>query len=193
MVGDADDVFWESEQQVATYEAFGREWRHLPTIYDEAFEAEQIDTSSNVGRRVPAPGMWLWAAATMWFGGDAFRLIDRDRLLDLPVGSVVEVDALLRVDLFEPADELSEVRAVQREFRAWIRYGEIEARSVELAREFNDPHIEIERGHFTHGGVRRVTRWLSEGMPVARSSATSKYVVELGRDGTLMWHETTEG
>ena len=179
-------------KQVATYEAFGREWRHLPTIYDEVFETEQIDTSSNVGRRTPAPGMWLWAAATMWFGGDAFRVIDRDRLLDLPLGSVVEVDGLRRVDLFAPTDELSVVREAQRKFRAWMHYDEIEARSAELAREFNDPHIEIEHGDFTHGGVRRVIRWLSEGVPAARSSATSTYVVELGRDGTLIWDETSD-
>lgn len=193
LVGDGDDVFWQSEEQVATYEAFGRGWSHLPTIYDDTFECEKIDTSGNAGRRTPAPGMWLWAAATMWFGADAFRVVDRERLLALPVGSVADSDGdLIRVDLFSLSDDINSVRKAQREFRAWMRYEEVEARAAELAASFNDPQIEIEHGEYPSGGTRRVTYWLSSGLPAAKSVATSKRVVEFGPNGTPLRDETSE-
>ncbi|MGY0387705.1 hypothetical protein ACWZJV_12100 [Nocardioides sp. WG-D5] len=193
MVGDADDVFWQSEEQVTTYEAFGRGWGHLPTTYDETFECEKIDTSGNAGRRTPAPGMWLWAAATMWFGADAFRIVDRERLMALPVGSLSETDGgLVRVDLFRLSDDINSIREAQREFRAWMRYDELEARSAELAASFNDPQIEIEHGDYPSGGTRRVTHWFSQGVPAAKSVATAKRVVEFGSDGTPLRDEMIE-
>lgn len=193
LVGDADDVFWQSEQQVGTYEVFGRTWRHLPTVYDEAFECENVDTSGNVGRRTPAPGMWLWSAATMWFGPDAYRIVDREPLLALPVGSAPKPDGdLVRVDLFRLSDDINSIREAQREFRTWMRYDELEARGDELAASFNDPQIEIEHGDFPNGGIRRVIHWISNGLPSAKSVATSKRVVEFGPNGTQVRDETIE-
>ncbi len=77
LVGDSNDVFWQSANRVNTYEVYKRPWEHLPLAGTDVMGRPAIDISVNPGRREPAPGMWLWAASKMWFGLAAFMLLDR--------------------------------------------------------------------------------------------------------------------
>ncbi len=191
LVGDGDDVFWQSADQVNTYEIHGRAWEHLPKVHDEVFDRDKIDVSGNPGRRAPAPGMWLWAASKIWFGPGAFALVERERVLTLPVGRVASLaDGVVVVELFELSDDLVAIRDAQRVFRDWLDYDGLEKRGAELAGALMDPRVEFEVGEFPNGGVRRVIEWLDHGRLVSRSTATERRCMELDETGQLIWQET---
>lgn len=193
MVGDGDDVFWQSADQVNTYEVHGRPWEHLPKVRDEVFDRDKIDISGNPGRRVPAPGLWLWAASKIWFGPGAFALIERERLLKLPVGKVlIRADGVVVVELFDLSDDLTDVRDAQRVFRDWLDYDGLEARGAELASVLSDPRVEFEVGEFPNGGVRRVTEWSDAGRLVPRSVASERRCFELDAAGEVLWQEMVD-
>jgi hypothetical protein len=129
--GDDKDMFWQSESSLRAYRAHGRSHDHLPKVPGGFFpgEHEEIDVSRNPGRRSAVDGIWLCAAATMWFGEYAFTLLNRDRLMATPVGEVVNVgDTVLRVDLF-PFEwyrhDVGGVRERQSRFREWMGYDAI--------------------------------------------------------------------
>jgi hypothetical protein len=130
--GDAEDVRWQSETSLEAYESAGRSHLGLPKVEGGFFPGQEysIDVSGNVGRRTAYEGIFLWAAARMWFGPPAFEHLSRDRLLELPVGSVSERGGTVVVDLF-PLDwmesRLEEVRDRQRAFRDWMGLDALEA------------------------------------------------------------------
>jgi len=191
LVGDKEDGFWQSADQINTYEVSHRAWEHLPTVWDDVFERDKIDVSNNPGRRVPTPLMWLWAASEMWFGPGAFRILDRDRLVEAPALEVgVRADGVVFVKLFDLDDDIASIRSAQEKFRDWMGYDGIEATIDELAAEMADPQMEFDVGVFEHGGVRLVTEWLDSDGPVARSVATQKRCTELGEAGDIVWQET---
>jgi len=159
---------------------------------DDAFEQSHVGSDS-WGRRVPLAGIWLWAASTMWFGPGAFGLIDRARLLTLPVGEVGErADGIIRVDLFPfewYASDLDAARERQRRFWEWLGLAALEARKSDIEAELlDDPDTEIETGTFEHGGRRRLTLWLdAAGRPTPRSRASHVHRSEQALDGTVLW------
>lgn len=192
MIGDGDDVFWQSADQINTYQVYDRPWRHLPTVWDDVFGREKIDVSNNPGRQAPAPGMWLWAAAKLWFGPQSFRLLDRDRVVGLSVGNVtVRPDGIVTIALFDLDDDIDRIRDVQRRFRAALNYDGLEPRARQLAAESTDPTFELETGTFEHGGVRRITEWFRNDLPAPRSIATTRRCSELDEHGTIIWQETS--
>lgn len=186
-LSDAEDSYWQSETSIEAYERRGRPHAHLPKTDGGFFpgEGEPIDVSGNPGRQSPFGGIWLFAAAEMWFGPGAFRYLDRERMLELPVGSVEQAaGATLHVELF-PFDwyeaNLDEVRARQRQFRDWMGFDELESEADDLLDdEPSDPVCEIETGAFPNGGVRLVTEWLDrDGVrEVPRSRAERKRLCE---------------
>ena len=187
LAGDGDDVFWQSADQVNTYELHDRPWRHLPTMTDEVFNRPKIDVSRNPGRQTPVPMMWLWAASRMWFGAGAFALIDRERLLASPVGRINErPDGVVVVELFDLGDTTEHIRERQVEFRSWLGYDEIAAIGRALAERFADPRMTVEVGEFESGGVRRITQWRADEKLVPRSMATEQVVVELDQKGSVV-------
>jgi hypothetical protein len=151
------------------------------------------DLARNWGRRIGVGGIWLWAPATMWFGPGAFGLIDRARLLSLPVGEVSErADGIIRVDLFPfewYASDLDAARERQRRFWEWLGLAALEARKSDIEAELlDDPDTEIETGTFEHGGRRRLTLWLdAAGRPTPRSRASHVHRSEQALDGTVLW------
>jgi hypothetical protein len=195
-VGDDDDAFWQSETSIATYEQRGRPHADLPKVAGGAlpWETESIDTSRNWGRRVVFADLWLWAAATMWYGPGAFKWLDRDRLLALPVGEVTERDdGVVRVDLFPLewiATRLDEVRQRQRAFWEWMGLAELEARRMQATD--HEPDVDVEPGAFEHGGVRRVTEWLDVAGRSHRGTEDGwRRRTEFGRDGSIVHIETS--
>jgi hypothetical protein len=194
--GDADDAYWQSETSIEAYESAGRAHAHLPKVAGGFFpgEDEQVDVSANPGRATPYDGILLWAASRMWFGAKAFEHLDRERLLALPVGEVVERAGacIVTVDLF-PLDwmgsRLDDVRGRQRAFREWMGFDALEERADEVAAADLDPTLEILTGTFEHGGVRLLTEWLDESgvRPAPKSRARSSRTVELSDEGRVLW------
>jgi hypothetical protein len=132
--------------------------------------------------------MWLWAAASMWFGPNAFSVIDRDRLLRVPVGTVSETEqGIVRVELFDLDDPLDLIRERQTAFREWIGFDDIVARSDSLLPLYSDPSVELNAGSFEHGGVRQLVEWLTGDRLSRRSRADRKRVSELDTDGAVIW------
>lgn len=192
LVGDADDVFWQSADQVNTYQVFDRAWEHLPKVWDEVFERDKIDVSANPGRAVAVPCLWLWAAARMWFGPDAWSIVDRDKLLSLPVGKVAaRADGVVQVELFDLGDPVDVIRSRQQEFRDWVDFDGIESRVDELMSMFSDPKVELEIGSFEHGGVRLVIEWMDGDRLVSRSRASTRRLTELDQDGSVVFRDIT--
>lgn len=192
LVADDEDVFWQSADMPNTYDVHGMSHQDLPKYTDPTTGWEKIDLSGNPGRRTPVPGMWLLAASRMWFGPQAFSVLDRELLVSFADGSVTErPDGIVEVQLFDLTEPIDEVRAKQRRFREWMGYDDIERRAPELFRRVADPHVEIETGAFPHGGVRRIVEWLDvEGdRPVPRSRAAMKRVSELDQVGNVVWQE----
>ncbi|MCP3880130.1 MAG: hypothetical protein GY701_17330 [Sulfitobacter sp.] len=190
LVGDSDDLFWQSANQTNTYDVFKRPWNHLPLAGEDRLGRPAIDVSGNPGRQEPGPGMWLWAAAKMRFGPVAFMLFDRDRLLSLPIGEVVERDnGVIAVDLYNLDDPLESIREAQSAFREWMGFDELRSRAQELRQSMSDPALEFETGSFDHGGVRLVTEWYKDGELTPRSRATSSRRTELNEDGSIAWVE----
>lgn len=195
---DAEDVQWQSEESIQVYERAGRPHSHLPRTEGVLpMDREIIDISINPGRRTPLDGIWLFAAAEMWFGAGAFRYLDRDRLLRLPVGGVAERPGrIVHVELFPYewyTENIEGVRERQRQFREWMRLDDLEARADELddADVDMDPSMEIEEGQFPHGGVRRITEWYaSDGLrSMPKSHASIRRVFELSQRGELVWRD----
>lgn len=192
LMGDADDVFWQSADQVNTYQVKGRAWEHLPKVWDEVFERDKIDVSANPGRAVAVPCLWLWAAARMWFGPGAWSVVDRDKVVSSPVGEVtVRGDGVVYVELFGLDDPLEVVRSRQQAFRDWVDFEGVESRVDDLMREFSDPQVEIEVGSFEHGGVRLVVEWMDGDRLVSRSRASQRRVSELDEDGSVVFRDIT--
>jgi hypothetical protein len=194
-LSDDGDAFWQSTSDLSTYAVWGRPHDHLPKVAGgPAGAAESIDISRNWGRRILFADLWLWAAARMWFGPGAFKWLDRDRLLALPVGEVTERDDdVVRVDLFALdwlESNLDEARERQRVFWDWMGLAELDARRAELERE-HEPDVDVEPGAFEHGGVRRITEWLD---PTGRSRRGSeagwRRRTEFARDGAIVHQET---
>jgi hypothetical protein len=190
LVGDFDDMMWQSADGIDMYKAHERPWIHLPIVKDDVFDRDKIDVSQNPGRKVGAPGMWLWPAAKMWFGPGSFRVIDSERLLAAPVGDVsVRPDGCVVVELFSLGDDMDTIRDAQQQFRDWLDFDAIAARDYQRPEIQADPHLEIETGDFEHGGVRRVTLWFNADGGSSRSAATEKHSVELDDSGSVVWEE----
>jgi hypothetical protein len=195
-LSDDQDAFWQSETGINAYEQAGRPHDHLPKVEGGAlpWETESVDISRHWGRSLVFADFWLWAAATQWLGPGAFKWLDRERLLALPVGDVtVRDDGVVRVDLF-PLDwferNLDEARERQRVFWEWMGLGALEAVSSEQAVD-HEPDVDIEPGAFAHGGVRRITEWLDrDGRSRGGSAAGWRRRTEFGRDGAVVHQET---
>jgi hypothetical protein len=136
-LGDAEDIFWQSETSIATYKLESRRHDHLPKRPGGIFpgESEEIDVGRNPGRAAPGDGFWLCAAPVMWFGRGSFGVLDRTRLESTPAGKVHrEGPDLLRVDLFPiewyRESRIEAIRERQAAFREWMRYDEIETKLV---------------------------------------------------------------
>lgn len=192
MVGDAEDVFWRSADQINTYYVHARPSQHLPKVWDEVFDRDKIDISHNPGRQVPAPGMWLWAAPKIWFGPGSMSLIDRDRLLSVPVGQVLTRGVrVVVVELFDLSDELGAIREAQQTLGDWLDFDGLEQQGAKLAGALMDPRIEFEEGSLPNGGVRRVIEWIDDGRAVPELAATERRRLELDEAGHVVWQETT--
>lgn len=189
----AEDVFWQSETNVATYELFGRDHRSLAKARDPEAD-EQIDISRNPGRRSPFRGMWLQSAWQMWFGAGAFRHLDRGRLLSFQPAERVEAldSGAVFIQLSkDPFDfDSQEHRARQKAFREWCGLDQLETRAMDLVGESSDSSTEIAEGRFLHGGVRRLTQWLdARNNLVRRSLAVKRIEIELDSRGNELWRE----
>ena len=188
LIGDHDDVFWQSTNRVQTYRVAGQPWEHLPVTPGKFPFEDLIDISGNPGRRERGPSMDLWAAAKMWFGSDVFELLDRDRLFDLPVGEVTERDDLVIVELFDPDDPIEHIRDRQTRYRDWMGYDDLDERISELNRKWIDPDFEvitlIPVG--SDGPVRQTIHWYRDGEPAPRSQADKKHVRDYDRNGKVI-------
>jgi hypothetical protein len=181
---------WESEKDVTTYEvlgpASGRSLEGRQLVPDPHRPGKMmVDVSNNVGRGVAVGGLFLWAAARMWFGPVAFRLVSRDRLLVCPVGKISErEDGVIDVELYSLSDPIEQIREAQRLFREWMGYDELaqRARRGEVPDVFDevepDPEIAISVGD---GKSTYIEYYTDDGNPVRRSRSTVQRVY--GSDG----------
>lgn len=195
--GDREDVFWQSQHSINTFELHGRPHESLAKIRDPDTGQARIDISRNPGRRSLFPGMWLQAAWRMWFGGEAFRYLPKARLLDF--AEAVEVreleNGVVFIQLFDDPFEASSAanRERQAAFREWVGMDELEARAREIAGNEADVRGEIEHGSFPHGGTRRAVCWLdSDDRRVPRSGAVRRQIVELDESGVEVWRGEVE-
>ncbi len=190
-VGDADDVFWQSADQINTYEVFDRARDGLVLIDDPVFGGKKVDISANPGRQSPAPGMWLWAASKMWLGPQALDLLGRERVLGLPVGDVDErSNGIVVVELFDLADPADLIRERQRAFRSWLYFDELESSAGTLGWVVSDPAYRSESGAFVHGGSQLLTGWFADGVPAPEQVATEKRLIELNEKRQIVWQGT---
>jgi hypothetical protein len=189
LVGDADDVYWQSETQTQAFEHAGRRLKSLPLSWDEDFEEYVVDISHNPGRRVPAPAMWLWAASKMWFGPAAAIVLDMERLRSFDARKPVKQERdVIIIELFDPAERVKVIRREQERFRAWMGYDSLERDAALLAGKIADPSVEVETGRFPHGGERLVTEWYDAGgLHVPRSRATRRSITEFDAVGRVVW------
>lgn len=189
LVGDGDDVFWQSTEHLSTYELYGRDTVSLPTVWDEVFQRPKIDVSRNPGRRVSIPGMWLWPTAQMWFGPPAFSIVDRDRLISTPVGKVRSfADGTVHVALFDLGTPIDEVRQLQSSFRSWMAFDALEKDAHNLALRYEDPRVEVRES----GRNRSVVEWLDDGRLVPRSRARLQRTTVLDPSGQVLSTGTEE-
>ncbi|MGN6187072.1 MAG: hypothetical protein ACTHQM_25835 [Thermoanaerobaculia bacterium] len=118
---DYDDIFWQSEETLATYEIAGRPTDNLLVVDDPVFGGKMADVRSNPGRRSLYPGMWLVAAWRNWFGPGALRHVDSRALLSFePVALRMQLNsATIFIQLYEDVLAASdpENRERQRKFR----------------------------------------------------------------------------
>ncbi len=134
VVGDGEDMFWQSADQTNTYDVHGLNWEHLPTINDPIFDRPKIDTSANPGRGTPIPGMWLWAGAEVCFGPGAFKIFDRLKVLEVPCLQMVERhDSSVVVSFYQVGDDVPTIRAAQQALRSWLDYDGVEVKADRLA------------------------------------------------------------
>jgi hypothetical protein len=192
---DAEDVFWQSQDQIAIFEARGRAHADLPKVWDDMFHTHKIDTTQNPGRRELVPGLWLQAAWRMWFGDFVLEMIPRDILCSFQDAETTSVlpDGQVFVQLFLDPEACGTVenRRRQQSFREHVAMDVI-ADSMKSART-TDPVFELEKGQFPHGGVRRVTKWLGvDRTPVVRSRAGRKLVGEFDSEYKLLWQWESE-
>lgn len=123
---DSDDVFWQSEETLASYEIAKRSTEDLPLIDDPLFGGKMVDVSSNPGRRSSYPGMWLVAGWRNWFGPGALRYIDSQALISFEPVVLREqlnpstIFIQLYEDVFAAGDPANRER--QRNFRLAMRF-----------------------------------------------------------------------
>lgn len=121
-----DDVFWQSEETLTSYEIAGRSTGNLPLVDDPMFGGKMVDVRSNPGRRSLYPGMWLIAGWRNWFGPGALRYIDSQAILSFePVVLRKQLNPStifmqLYEDVFAAAEP--ENRERQRKFRFAMRF-----------------------------------------------------------------------
>jgi hypothetical protein len=186
--GDGDDMGWQGERQISEWDRAGRNHDHLPKI--EGVFGPEIDTRFNPGRRSSDAdtGLIFWATSTIWFGQPAFLYLNKERLLTSPVGQITELqNGTYRIDLYDPCQPEPEIRHIQRTFRDWMNYDELEANPPEPPNG-SDPHITIDDGAFEHGGTRQYVEYLDDNKrPTKKSKATQKFVAEYSTNGTRIW------
>lgn len=125
-VADGDDVFWQSEETLTSYEIANRSTERLVLIEDPVFGGKMVDVRLNPGRRSLFRGMWLMAGWRMWFGPGALQFIDSQALLSFqPVVARQELGPStifiqLYDDVFAAAAEAN--REQQRRFRLAMRF-----------------------------------------------------------------------
>jgi hypothetical protein len=191
----ADDVFWQSETNPATYELYDRPHKNLPKVIDPATGEPRIDIRANPGRRTPFPGMWLQSCWQMWFGRGAFARLPMSRLRSFPGAEVNKrlKSGAVFIQLYSDpfSYDSSTSRTVQTAFREWSGMNELEERALEAGAREIDPSFEIREGVFPHGGVRLLTEWLDErDNPTRRSRAAKRVDVELDAEGRELWSAT---
>lgn len=189
----ADDVFWQSERSLRTYELYERSHRLAKKVKDPDTGEDRVDISQNPGRRSQYPGMWLQSSWQMWFGAGAFRRLPVTRLRDFPHGHTkVLASGAVFIQLYDdPATyDCEPNRKVQAAFREWSGMNELERRALDAGRKVADPSFEIEDGVFPHGGRRLLREWRdARGEPIERSKASEVLQVELDETGSEVWRQ----
>lgn len=182
LVGDDGDRLAQSETSPSNYRALGLDLTTEQVIQDEQGR-HVVDISEHWGRASIGPGMWFWAAATMWFGRLAFDVIDRERLVQFE-GAAELADGIVRVDLFDPDWPIQTIRERQRRFREQLDYDRLEhIRPGHLVAP-SDPHMQIDKRPGTEQ-VQRVVEWFDDDdQPQPRSRATRRRTTEFDEDGS---------
>lgn len=177
-VTDADDMFWQSQTEIANYELFGRSHSQLRKMIEPQTGRKIIDISENAGRRSLFPHFYLQAAAKMWFGGSALRYISEARLLSYPNAENVTQLACgpISVELYEDPFSAAEPtnRARQAEFRKWVGFDQLEARAFEIGSGESDPAFEIDTLETDRGPARVVTHYLDAAGNLTRKSLAAR-------------------
>lgn len=190
MVGDADDRLAQSIETPDQYEVLGLSLEGQ-RVYRAENGFERVDVSQHWGRGVIGPGMWFWAASVMWFGAAAFDVVDRQRLVTFGDGVTVLPTGVVRVDLFDPAWPIEQIRERQRRFRDEMDYDRLEASKPDGVVNPSDPTVELIQFPDSEQ-VQFVTEWLDDdGNPTRRSKATRRKVSTLDERGELL-HATTD-
>ena len=114
---DGEDVFWQSETAIATYEAFQHPLGDAQIVGDEVF-GSKVDISRNYGRRELYSDFWLIAASQVWFGRQAITRIGEEGLGSLAkVGSLRWLSPeLVTLNLFPWGEDPRNYRDVQALF-----------------------------------------------------------------------------
>jgi len=190
-VADADDVFWQSEENISTYELFGKNHNSFPKIKDEVFGGDKIDILKNPGARYIFPGMWLQASWKMWFSGKVFKYIPKYQLSSFSDADKVVVlpNDVVYIELCSNLTD-SMLRQRQISFREWVGMSELAAQANQLGAEITDPVFDIAEGVYPHGGVRKITQWLdNHGKPIRKSKSKKSKIFELDQKGKVLWSE----
>lgn len=128
-IHDWDDIFWQSEEAIDTYESAGRSYDEASVVTHPLF-GRAIDIRKNPGRLEIFPGMILLPAWKMWFGPWALRYLAKEKLLSFRDAYFVQDrGACVFVQLYEKLEDYAEAESRRRQqaFRDDLNFDQLMA------------------------------------------------------------------
>lgn len=130
-----DDIFWQTEEQIAAYEEVNKPLPDDVEIVEHPIFGEAIDISKNPGRRTIFPGMLIQPSWKMWFGPRAFKYLPKRELLSFQNAyRVEERQGFVFVQLYKNLKDCAKTtsRARQLSFREHMKLDELISRADEI-------------------------------------------------------------
>ena len=189
---DAKDHRIQNEKQINFMISMGEDPNEYPQ--KKGTIDMEIDIEKNPGYIFRTQNYELGACYRMWFGKEAYEILDKETLRNFPCyENVVLNNDVTRITLYENIQDYKkkENRDKQWEFRRALHIDEIAHRLLDEEKEERkrkaDPEITIQQGNFEHGGVRLVQTYLKDGERVKRSQADSVEEQECTLDGKVVY------
>lgn len=192
----ATDSRWQNNTELEPYKSANRSLEGIPLKkhpYRKGMQA--VDVDQLPGHEEVVGGIWFGAVWKMWFHESYYQYVPREGVENFKdCYSNEEISDTCRcITLYQNVldYEKPENRERQIKFKEAVRFQESVEKLKETVKNMpQNPHMEINKGEFEHGGVKQVRVYLDDDENQVRKEKASKVrIVEYDESDKVIWKD----